>query len=153
MTQEEKQLLLKDLCAKLPYGVKGRIFAETTNGEFDIIGDMIFNDEPFVVVLDEINVGNGEIRVTAIEDDETRDFIDSVQDWGDPYTIETFKPYLRPMSSMTEDEKEDYNSKFEGRDFSWEIYYGSTDWLNAHHFDYRCLIEKGLALEAPEGMY
>ena len=63
------------------------------------------------------------------------------------------KPYLRPMSSMTEEEKKDYNSKFEGRDFSWEIYYGSTDWLNEHHFDYRGLIPMGLALPAPEGMY
>ena len=27
------------------------------------------------------------------------------------------------------------------------------DWLNAHHFDYRNLIGKGLALRAPEGMY
>lgn len=105
MTNKEKQLLLKVLCAGLNYDIKGRVFAETSNGEFDIMGDMIFNDEPFDVVLDEINVRNGEIRVTAIEDDETRDFIDSVQDWGEPYTIETFKPYLRPISSMTEEEK------------------------------------------------
>ena len=158
MTQEEKQLLIKDLSARLPYGVKGRISAENTNGEFDITGDMIFNDEPFVVVLDEINAGNGEIRVTAIEDDETRDFIDSVQDWGDPYTIETFKPYLRPMSSMTEEENGEYEL------IANRCIYTSTgfihleaqfliDWLNAHHFDYRGLIEKGLALEAPEGMY
>lgn len=159
MNEQNKQLLLKDLCARLPYGVKGRIFAETTNGEFDITGDMIFNDEPFVVVLDEINVGNGEIRVTAIEDDETRDFIDSVQDWGDPYTIETFKPYLRPMESMAKEEIEDYHNLCTKQ---WNVhiddywYYDtveSIDWLNAHHFDYRGLIEKGLALEAPEGMY
>lgn len=173
MTQEEKQLLLKDLCARLPYGVKGRIFAETTNGEFDITGDMIFNDEPFVVVLDEINVGNGEIRVTAIEDDETRDFIDSEQDWGDPYTIETFKPYLRPMSSMTEEEKIELKEYLEAEEVdcdgfgyieggTLEDYISRTpyslcnyviDWLNAHHFDYRGLIEKGLALEAPKEMY
>ena len=175
MTNEEKQLLLKDLCGRLPYGVKGRIFSETTNGEFDITGDMIFNDEPFVV-LDEINVRNGEIRVTAIENVETRDFIDSVQDWGDPYTIETFKPYLRPMSSMTEEELNECvcqsgikdiecsnwqdipkEKQFEARlNHAIAVFLtdsNNVDWLNAHHFDYRGLIEKGLALEAPEGMY
>jgi len=172
MTNEQKELLLKDLSSRLPYGVKGRVFAETTNGEFDLTGDMIFNDEPFDVVLDEINVGNGEIRVTAIKDDETRDFIDSIQDWGDPYTIETFKPYLRPMSSMTEEEKSKLRQWgclcMKPNDIVEDIdsyivedigVYGAIhsipviDWLNANHFDYRGLIEKGLALEAPERMY
>ena len=112
MTQEEKQLLLKDLCAMLPYGVI-------------------------------LNVDNGKYR----EDKKI---------WPGLFNSDSLwdaKPYLRPMSSMTEEEKEDYNSKFEGREFAWEIYYGSTDWLNAHHLDFRGLIEKGLALEAPEGMY
>lgn len=72
------------------------------------------------------------------------------------------RPYLRPMSSMTEEEKKERLSAF----FTVvdtklgltpmlsglkSIEY--TDWLNAHHFDYRGLIEKCLALEAPEGMY
>lgn len=86
------------------------------------------------------------------------------------------KPYLRPMSSMTEEEKEELRSEFgadirdedNGRhteeygyvivyhkfkDESWYIPFEAIDWLNAHHFDYRGLIEDGLALEAPEGMY
>ena len=177
MSEKEKELLSKDLCGRLSSEVKGRVFAETSNGEFDIMGDMIFNDEPFDVVLDGINVGNGEIRVTAIKDEETCDFIDSVQDC-EPYTIETFKPYLRPMSSMTEREKGDLwfllsegrtNIELtpEGRlttiddaklgfNYPYVCPQGSSeyiDWLNAHHFDYRGLIKKGLALEAPEGMY
>ena len=68
------------------------------------------------------------------------------------------KPYLRPMSSMTEEER------LESLEFAWEDDYGRLasydenipkyiDWLNSHHFDYRGLIEKGLAIEAPEGMY
>jgi hypothetical protein len=62
------------------------------------------------------------------------------------------KPYLRPMSSMTEDEKAFYEYHKEGHCSSgWAT--ALVDWLNAHHFDYRGLIEKGLALEAPEGMY
>jgi hypothetical protein len=119
MTQEDKELLLKDLCARLPY----RVVINCTE-----------------------------------EDDERTNFNcflvpDIIRDIKSETAYWVVKPYLRPLSSMTEEEKEDYNSKFEGRDFSWEIYYGSTDWLNEHHFDYRGLIEKGLALEAPEGIY
>lgn len=58
------------------------------------------------------------------------------------------KPYLRPMSSMTEEEEIEYES-IKGWRNEWEL----VDWLNAHHFDYRGLIEKGLAIEAPKGMY
>lgn len=68
------------------------------------------------------------------------------------HPIETIKVYLRPMSSMTEEEK---NEHF-GRTMTIDIVQTSKeviDWLNAHHFDYRGLIEKGLALEAPEEMY
>jgi hypothetical protein len=71
------------------------------------------------------------------------------------------KPYLRPMSSMTEEEEKEYKtisiwgevreSKSHYTDICPTI--EGYDWLNAHHFDYRGLIEKGLALEAPEGMY
>ena len=68
------------------------------------------------------------------------------------------KPYLRPMSSMTEEERKEYNEYlFHGASIglmsNTETAYELIDWLNAHHFDYRDLIEKGLALEAPEGMY
>lgn len=73
------------------------------------------------------------------------------------------KPYLRPLSSMTEEEKKEYgkvceldteilaNHPMNGEPFP--ALYNSQDWLNKHHFDYRGLIEKGLALEAPKGMY
>jgi hypothetical protein len=66
--------------------------------------------------------------------------------------IEDFKPYLRSMSSMTEEER---NEHF-GRTMTIDIVQTSKeviDWLNAHHFDYRNLIKRGLALEASEGMY
>ena len=71
------------------------------------------------------------------------------------------KPYLRPMSSMTDDERDKFrnvggvmshnlqNDTWAICTFTPEAY----DWLNEHHFDYRGLIEKGLALESPEGMY
>ena len=65
------------------------------------------------------------------------------------FNIEDVKPYLRPMSSMTQEEYEEEVSSLFGWNTEWEHY----DWLNAHHFDYRGLIEKGLALEALEDMY
>ena len=55
------------------------------------------------------------------------------------------------MSSMTEEEKLEYVVVWDSRQPYLPT--EAMDWLNAHHFDYRGLIEKGLALEAPEGMY
>lgn len=59
------------------------------------------------------------------------------------------KPYLRPMSSMTEEESKEFEETLQYTQLTLESY----DWLNAHHFDYRGLIEKGLAIKAPKGMY
>lgn len=101
MTQEDRELLLKDICARLPYG----IFVK----EGDVDDKVIY----------------------------TYDY--------HPY-IETCKPYLRPMSSMTEEERAFYFAID-------EAFATCVDWLNAHHFDYRGLISMGLAIEAPEGMY
>lgn len=99
----------------------------------------------------------GEIQ--AIEDDEYEpctiteyDGDDFIDDEGWTHRLGEFKPYLRPMSSMTEEERKEYKHliAFSGSpDGSANL----IDWLNAHHFDYRNLIEKGLALEAPKGMY
>lgn len=77
------------------------------------------------------------------------------------HEISRIKPYLRPMSSMTEEERNEYfdfrNQELQRVAFA-EIGRESaiaeiSDWFNVHHFDYRGLIEKGLALEAPEDMY
>ena len=118
MTQEEKLLLLKDLCARLPYGVF--INFEKTHNIF-----------PF----------------TSIKMEEMFPLNDFQVLLNDKYPIQWCKPYLRPMSSMTEEEEIYYNTVYTTLKF-----YEKKDWLNAHHFDYRGLIEKGLALEAPEGM-
>lgn len=151
MTQEEKELLLKDLCVRLPYRVKGRVYAECSNGEYDMNGDMIFFDSPFDVTLDDINISTEEIHVIAIGKEDTIAFIEDQQTWGSPYTINEFKPYLRPMSSMTDEEKIDYQAFFNYDGVEYPDEY--IDWLNKNMFDYRGLIEKGLAIEAPEGMY
>ncbi len=137
MTQEEKQLLLIDLCARLPYGVTCQFIwtysNETTDGE-DVIA--IKNDNIIC-----INIHTKEIQA------------DYYGEWVD---LEHCKPYLRTMSSMTEKEEDEYMIARQ-KDIA-EAYIHATpqnaiDWLNSHHFDYRGLIEKGLALEAPEGMY
>ena len=75
--------------------------------------------------------------------------VDGYDAW---FPVDSFKPYLRLMSSMTEEERKIYMEI--GSHLCGEIVAKTMiDWLNAHHFDYRGLIEKGLAIEAPEGMY
>lgn len=76
------------------------------------------------------------------------------------YSGHEIKPYLRPMSSITEEEMFDFheNGGALTHYFKYDIdlnclTVSAIDWLNKHHFDYRGLIEKGLALEALEGMY
>lgn len=138
MTQEDKELLLKDLCARLPYGVK----CYYNSPEID-------DDVP-----EGISVIKGFQNEGILVEIESGDVID----------IDYVKPYLRPMSSMTDKEFNEYmqfiKHSWEGIDKEEDDYYVKvkdrdvyTDWLLAHHFDYRGLIEKGLALEAPEGMY
>lgn len=132
MTQEEKQLLLVDLCARLPYGVKAQYYgSEEEMLTVDTI-EAIYT-QPFV----EIVIGQYGLEIKDI------------------------KPYLRPMSSMTEEEKEEYKRTFEpfydvdeyGKFFKCD--YGehtidTFDWLHANHFDYRGLIQKGLAISTEE---
>lgn len=131
MTQEEKDLLLKDLCARLPYGVKAIV--KTHKGEN--VGKIISVSTKNNIILGELYNGKECFWL----------------DYG------SFKPYLRPMTSMTKEEKVIYsNYKIVVRDLGIVFEYNLdfvTEWLLKHHFDYRGLIEKGLAIEAPEGMY
>ena len=123
MTQEDKELLLKDLCARLPYG----IICRNEESNMDVLPHML----PTNIL---------QLRMLL------RDY--------------TIKPYLRPLSSMTEDEEYEYDNLItyecndeEGICFSINNFDKLLDWFNRKMFDYRGLIEKGLALEAPEGMY
>lgn len=128
MKQEEKQLLLKDLCARLPYKCKYKASKEITHWY-----KLTLNTETIDKIID--------------------DYYDEI------------KPYLRPMSSMTEEEKKAFDKFVCIDEFAWNgdtekgypnqasIMSDGIDWLLEHHFDFRGLIEKGLALEAPEDMY
>lgn len=124
-------MLLKDLCARLPYGVK--YCRDSWNYEWD-------QEMPVIEVLEDIDK-EGYINYRKV------------------YKVWDIKPYLRPMSSMTEDEKYIYRHMLgatlnsEGEFVYVEDFSTVIDWLNSHHFDYCELIEKGLALEAPKDMY
>lgn len=118
MKQEDKELLLKDLCARLTYGVKGYA-------------------DGYISTLEGVNV------------------IDSIVEY-DMYcqiVVDEFTPYLFPLSSMTEEQEIIYGdlcyqiinaTPFEIQNCIDKLY----DWLNKNHFDYRGLIEKGLAIDA-----
>lgn len=132
MKKEDKELLFKDLCSRLPYHVKCKIWLEdgtTEEGLLDL----------------EHNYGN------------------VLQDVFYYNKIKNIKPYLRPMSSMTEDEKNYINYKWDADEYgnmmAFSSYEGGVseieladivgfqDWLNKNMFDYRGLIEKNIALD------
>lgn len=110
MTHADKELLLKDLCARLSYGVK--------------VQDTYYNSlEPATIWLLDINAQK--VRLFADEGYQS---------------IEYIKPYLFPLSSITEEQFEEYMTIPSG--------HKSIDWFNKNHIDYRCLIERGLAIDA-----
>jgi hypothetical protein len=126
MTQNQKELLLKDLCSRLPYGVK----ASTKVG--------------------------GNIKISFIGEDTI------IGEDGDSYDISFITPYLIPLSSMTIEKKGECPCGwsmidawidgsiylFEDEELNINEIINLLDWLNKNHFDYRGLIEKGLAIDA-----
>lgn len=122
MTQEEKELLLKDICARLPYGVMLSI----THNEY--------TDETFNARISTIDYCN-EVKVRY-----------GFEEYEQAFSLEQIKPYLFPLSSMTEEQEKEYLNTCNG----YCTYYWTEetfDWLNKNHFDYRGLIPKGLAID------
>ena len=117
MTKEDKELLLKDLCARMPYGVK--FLRESWNYEWD-------QELSVIEVLEDIDK-DGYINNTKV------------------YNVEDIKPYLFPCSSMTEKQYKEWLYTLSS---DYHITYDTVDWCNKNHFDYRNLIEKGLAIDA-----
>ena len=115
----DKELLLKDLCARLPYGIK--FLRESWNYEWD-------QELSVIEVLEDIDK-DGYINNTKV------------------YDVGDIKPYLFPMSSMTEEQKSQYNFYLTRIVFAYDASL-LIEWLNKNHFDYRGLIRKGLALDA-----
>ena len=137
MTQEDKELLLKDICSRLPYHIRVKVWLKdgtTEDGALDL----------------EHNYG------------------DVLKDAFYYNEIVKIKPYLFPMSSMTDEQcykfycgfvenEIDYNDfkKYYFDSCSWDKVLtlisdcsDIIDWFNENHFDYRGLIEKGLAIDA-----
>ena len=124
MEENLKQILLKDICSRLPYKIKGVLSYDKDKEIFTIEGCEI---EKGILYLSN----------------------------SEGCHVDDFKTFLRNISSMTEEETEEYKQfleELEGYVYSIDCV-PQIDWLNAHYFDYRGLIEKGLALEAPAGMY
>jgi len=136
MTKEQKKdLLLKDLCGRLPYGVK--FLRESWNYEWD-------QELSVIEVLEDIDK-DGYINNTKV------------------YNVEDIKPYLFPITSMTEEQKQELNKLLDKEcdiiedvvnnpapsniGFPVVTHY-MVDWCNKNHFDYRGLIPMGLAIDA-----
>ena len=117
MTQENKELLLNDLCSRLVYGVKCCV-----KNNHKISGDLVG------IVGENVYIYSSGHAIFSISD---------------------IKPYLFPLSSMTDEQKQEYQYITERwmYDSSYSIS-DSIDWLNAHHFDYRNLIQMKLAIDA-----
>lgn len=126
MKQEDEKMLLNDICGRLPYGTM--VYAQNSMDWYE-----------------------SEISTQVVSDLINEDYI--------------IKPYLFPLSSMTKEQKREYHQstskdidmlqdvileRLNGKDNTnkYAIAYNGIDWLNAHHFDYRGLIEKGLAIDA-----
>jgi hypothetical protein len=172
MTQEEKELLVRDLCARLPYGVvvnykenqydyhKWKII-KLCSLSYSRSGHLIKTDIDGWIGYDEYD-GCGMSTATR------------------PFVLGEDIPFLRPLSSMTEEEKnelrgilyfghpsDDYDNYshrgieikkclYDNEDkseYDFEDFELLEEFLFKNHFDFRGLIKKGLALEAPEGMY
>ena len=119
MTQEQKDLLLKDLCARLPYGVKGLV---------------TFNGNHFMT--------QHQVEDRTIDGKLYDRFAELQNSWYDNVTI---KPYLFPLSSMTPEQKTAHNFlKHSAHANPIKL----VDWYNKNHFDYRGLIPMGLANDA-----
>ena len=143
MNKKDKDLLLKDLCSRLPYGVKVLYWHPKSGGAERRIGELV----------------NVDLRLNCAQ---LLFRIDEYYFESD--NVDTSKPYLRPMSSMTEEEKGEvsklgvcYDGAFHNDIYdvgiSMEEAFTAISWLLERHFDINYLIEKGLALEAPEDMY
>lgn len=108
MTQEDRELLIKDISARIPYYLQVEVKAKV----------------PFINMIYSIDIdGYCEIN-------------------DDLYNIDKIKPYLFPLSSMTEEQKKEFNALI--IEASWKL----IDWFNKNYFDYRGLISMGLANDA-----
>ena len=149
MKQEDKILLVKDLCSRLPYGVRVCHLSSEFSGVLHNISVLHMYE------------GNSD----SDKYDNIVDYVADIDFFGDgyPYEVEEFKPYLFPLSSISSEQLKEV-SEILGKDveifdnylnivehtrttFSYLELDALFDWFNKNHFDYRNLIEKGLAID------
>ena len=135
MKQEDKDLLLRDLCSRLPYGVK--VGTADNDGSLENVWDMLW-----------YNTFTEDLKLTHY-----------IEDADKIVNISETKPYLFPLSSMTEEQKyicpigvgnlETFIEKesWAYLELSFDSILRFIDWINKNHFDYRGLIPKGLAID------
>lgn len=143
MTNKDKQLLLQDLCARLPFGVRCSFGVD--DAVYEVTG------------INPSACGASEIQATHVKSEINGDF-----------TFSCCKPYLFPLSSMTEEQCYDFYCRFIENEIDYddfkEFYFENNawhklltsiddcdsvvDWFNKNHFDYRNLINKNLARDA-----
>ena len=151
MTKEEKELLLKDLCARLPYGVYVQVH-DTFKYSTVPYENVFLKASDISLLIDSISLNerynSKDKRFNRIIK-ERKDFLE-------------YKPLLFPLSSMTEEQKNTFSGKVsilnafidgsiclsEDEELTPEDIIELFDFLNKNHFDYRGLIEKGLAEDA-----
>lgn len=154
MTKKDKELLLKDLCARLPYNVKCKVYLDTKG--YCLRDEDKYCDD----TLESVNC-----------EKQTCTFNKSIGYNFGYFAIEEVKPYLRPMSSMTEEERNEVEEISHGWFYineDGEIFptgrltdsgefedaiLPTFEYFLKNHIDYRGLIPRGLALEAKDGMY
>lgn len=147
MNEKEKDLLIKDICARIPYNMVGKCEIDAS---YDTPFDTIYQTHKFDAVV--YGLKEDLLLVTPlIKDSDEQTFAE--EEVADGVSILDFKPYLFPMSSMTEEQKVIYG------DLCYSVIQSLANnmqselnelinWLNRNHFDYRGLIEKGLAIDA-----
>lgn len=143
MKNEEKELLVKDLCGRLQHGVMLNVTFHNDTDEYANAFTMVGIMESEVLIepeYDEESMGMMDTRPIRIP-------------------IEDVRPYLRPLSDMTDDEKVELDKIKENHRYISDksgislLIPSYVDWLNAHHFDYNGLIEHGLAIKETKTFY
>ena len=134
MKQEEKDLLLKDLCARVPYGVKVKF---KTNGIIENKENFIYNEDGEYEYIT-----NGKSYLT----------LDIIKALSNNY-LDEIKPYLFPLTNMTDEQKEIYCQLqqrviYNSKGFVTEDVMNFINWCYENHLDINDLIPKGLAIDA-----
>lgn len=169
VSTENIELLKKDLSSRLRYNVKGVVSARVSLNIPN--GESFFTEKEMYIDVELVGITTyGDISVVYSDDYDCdcSDYDLIILDDGN-YKIEAFKPYLRPISSMTKGELKELRDIFNNiidfdewglnilnsdfKRFSYLELVAIFDWFNKHHFDYLNLIEKGLAIVAPKGIY